>query len=456
MTGKLSDEVLLNVFRYYVDTSPHFWPRLVHVCRSWRRVVFTSQRALHLQLFCTHGTPVLKTLECWPSLPIVVEYGGSAALNPPAPEDDDNIMAGLKHCGRVSSISLTVTMSLLERLYQIEVPFSELEHLVLLSQDGVQLTLPSTFRWGPRLRSLHLTGIALLGLPELLSSSKCIVDIQLHEMPGIGYFTPQPLLNAFAGMTKLQSLSLRLLPDTAFIVAPQPSGPRAVLPTLTCLKYQGTSECLNELLAVIHAPCLAVLEITFFDEPINSPSYLLRSRMEMQMSYCRSDIIFSEHSFCISLTRSSSQRFRYQVFCEPFSQQLSFLADFCTRFPASVSLVEDLRICVTPSSSWQTDSDREEWLKLIHAFGGAKWFHLTGNSIFTTEIALALQSSGTVLRALHKLCIQGPVSHYAPLREAVALFIHARLLSCHFIGVEYDRRQRPFTYQLDEIGTIFV
>jgi hypothetical protein len=31
---------------------------------------------LRLRLFCTHGTPVLKTLDCWPTLPIVVQYGG--------------------------------------------------------------------------------------------------------------------------------------------------------------------------------------------------------------------------------------------------------------------------------------------------------------------------------------------------------------------------------------------
>jgi len=156
---KLSDEVLLNIFRYYLDASPRVWPVLVHVCRKWRQIVFASQRALHLQIFCTHGTPVLKTLDCWPALPVVVQYGGSLALDPPAPKDKDNIMAALKQSGRVSSISLTVTSSLLEKLSAIERPFSELEDLVLLSRDSVQLTLPSTFRWGPRLRSLYLTRI---------------------------------------------------------------------------------------------------------------------------------------------------------------------------------------------------------------------------------------------------------------------------------------------------------
>ena len=257
-------------------------------------------------------------------------------------------------------------------------------------------------------------------------------------------------------MTQLQSLSLRLLPDTAFIVVAHPPGHRNVLPTLTCLKYQGASECLNDFLAIIDAPRLADIQITFFNETFFAFSNLPESRREMQMSYCRSDITFSKHSVSICLSRSASMNFKFQVFCEPFSRRLSSLANFCTRFSDFLSLVEDLRICVTPTLSGQTISDREEWLKLIHAFEGAKWFHLAGNSDFTTEIALVLQSSETVLPALHKLCIQEPVWGFAPLQEAVTLFMHSRLNSCHVIGVEYERRQRPFPYQLDEIGTMFV
>ena len=430
MVEKLSDEILLRIFRFFLNPSPQIWPILVHICRKWRHLIFASHRALCIRLSCTHGTPVLKILDLWPALPLALEYGGSPEPNPPVPEDEENILTVLNRSDRISSIHLTLTKSLLENLSSIEGQFSELEDLVLLSESDMKLTVPRTIRWGPRLRRLHLTGIAFLRLPELLSSSKSIVDIQLHEMPGIGYFTPQPLLKALSGMTQLQSLSLRLLPDAALSVGPHSSRCRAVLPNLTCLRYQGTSECLNDLLAFIHAPCLAVLE--------------------------RSDILFSEHSFSVSLTRPASECFRYQVFCEPFSRQLSSLANFCTGFPAFVSLVEDLRICVTPTSSGQTASDREEWLKLFHAFEGTKRFYLAGNSDITTEIALALQSSKTALPALHKLCLQEPVSGFVPLQEAATSFMHSRLHSCHYLGVEYERRQRSFNYRLDGIGTTFV
>ena len=62
----LSDDILLNIFRHYLDATPQLWPMLTHVCRSWRQIVLRSPLGLHLRLYCTYGTPVLKTLDCWP------------------------------------------------------------------------------------------------------------------------------------------------------------------------------------------------------------------------------------------------------------------------------------------------------------------------------------------------------------------------------------------------------
>jgi len=58
-------------------------------------------------------------------------------IGPPAPEDEDNIMAALKLSDRVISMSLTATSPLLAKLSAIQEPFSELEKLVLLSQENV-------------------------------------------------------------------------------------------------------------------------------------------------------------------------------------------------------------------------------------------------------------------------------------------------------------------------------
>ncbi|KAH9070843.1 hypothetical protein EDB83DRAFT_371226 [Lactarius deliciosus] len=145
----LSDDILLGIFRHRLDLTPKFWPTLACVCRRWRKTVFGSPLGLNLRLYCTYGTPVLKTLDFWPPLPLVLNYGGSPILHPPALEDNDNIITALRQSDRVSSISLTVTHSLLESLSTISKAFSELEELALVSGDNVPLTLSSTFRWGP-------------------------------------------------------------------------------------------------------------------------------------------------------------------------------------------------------------------------------------------------------------------------------------------------------------------
>jgi hypothetical protein len=190
----LSYDVLLDIFRHYMDRSPKFWSTLAHVCQRWRGIVFASPRSLDLRLYCTYGTPVLKTLKFWPPLPLIMNYGGSPELNPPAPEDDENIVAALKQSDHVRSISLTVTSSLMEKLSTITKSFTELEEIILLSRDNLKLALPGTFRCGPRLRTWQSTRIAIPALPQLLSHPTGLVDLQLHEIPKLGYFCPEILL----------------------------------------------------------------------------------------------------------------------------------------------------------------------------------------------------------------------------------------------------------------------
>ena len=458
--GNLSDEVLLNIFRYYLDASPQLWPRLIHICRRWRHIVFASQQALHLRLFCTHGTPVQKNLDHWPALPIVVHYGEAPALNPPAPEDEDDIMAALKHSDRVSSISLTVTSSLLERLSAVERPFSELGDLVLLAGDRVPLTLPSAFRWGERLRTLHLTGAAVPVLPELLSPSTGLVDLQLHNIPKDGYFSPAAFVNALSGTTQLRTLSLHFLSLAIskrrhFNIPPQ-SGGRAILPALTCLKYRGTSKYFDSLVARIDAPRLGDINIIFLHRPTMDASHLGRfiNRIESQKSHCRGEIVSTERAISISFSQPEApSRLGLQISCKSLTQQLSYVARICSSLSSFLPSVEHLRISVTRLSSGQDDSDRRGWWELIKPFGGTKWVHVAGDQ--STNIVLALHSARykAVLPALHKLCVREPEPRYAPLQEAVVSFIHLRRLSGHIIGVEYARVR---TNEQHETGITFV
>ena len=191
------------------------------------------------------------------------------------------------------------------------------------------------------------------------------------------------------------------------------------------------------------------LEITF-DRPIFTVSKIGKSinQIEIQKSYLRADILYSDRAISISFTHplaGARSRFELRVSCQPLVLQLSSMALICKTLSKSPLLlgVEHLYLSAKrPPSSGQDDSERKEWLEIIHPFRSTKWVHIAGDH--STDIVLALQLSNswreTVLPALHKLCIQEPTDqHHLPLREAVSSFTHSRQLSGNLIGVEYER-----------------
>ena len=106
--GTLPDDVLLQIFKFFVDAmcSHHFsasgeWHTLIHVCRRWRDLTFTSPRHLNLQLrYSPPHRSVEEMLDIWPELPIYIDIDG-------APEETiDHFAAALKLDHRVSGIHL--------------------------------------------------------------------------------------------------------------------------------------------------------------------------------------------------------------------------------------------------------------------------------------------------------------------------------------------------------------
>ena len=453
----LPDEVLLNIFRLFLYSSPQFWPTLTHVSRKWRYNVFSSPLGLNLRLYCTYGTPVSKSLDCWPALPIVVRYGG-AALDRPASEEE-NIVAALKHSDRVSSIDLTITSSLQQKLFAIKLPFSELEELVLRSLDNVQLTLPSSRWWDTRLRRLHSTRVAFPALPKLLSPSTGLVDLQLHEIPNVGYFSPEAFAKALSEITQLETLSLHFLsfpPRRSHLSLPPQSGERIFLPALSSLKYRGTSKYLDNLVARIDAPRLGNIDITFFSQPTMDASQLGQfvERIKMQTSLSRAKVLISELAISIFFTSPSRHiRLELRIPCKQPDWQLSSIAQICDHLSPFTYRVEDLCIYVIRPSSMQGNMDHEQWLRLIHSFRGVERFYADDKTVTNTFCALDLADGGypTVLpslRALHVFepeAIRGPtpVQSFTISRQLSGrtLQVYARDISCNICSLNFTEQQ---------------
>ena len=440
------EDILLNVFRHFLAATPRIWPILSWVCRRWRQIVIASPLGLNLRLYCTHRTPVLKSLDCWPTLPIIVEYGGVPNLDPPAPEDDDNIIAALKQSGRVSSINLTVTSTLLDKLSTISEPLSELEELVLLSQDNLRRTLPSTFLWGPRLRTLHSIGIAFPSLPPLLLPCQDLVDIRLHEIPISGYFPPEAFTTALSGTPQLRSLTLHLLSfprRRSYLSLPPPPGQRTVLSDLTHLKYQGTSKYLDVFVARIEAPRLRDVGIRLFSQPTMDASQLGRfiERTEIHTSLIQADVETSAHAISISFADSSTSiPLRLQISCEQLDWQLSCMAQVCDQVSPFLFHVSNLRLNTTQPLEGRGDVNGEQWLDLVRSFkfSGAKYFSVASQLTRDILCVLAPANEGntSVLPSLRHFRVEKPMEMDGLSWNSVQSFITSRSISGRPVQVD--------------------
>ena len=417
---------------------------LARVCQRWRQIVLTSPLGLNLRLHCTFGTPVLKSLEYWPTLPIILRYGGVSNLDHPSPSDEDNIITALRHFGRVSAISLTVTSSLLEKLRSLSEPFSELEEICLLPQGDQLPTLPSIFRWGVRLRTLRLTRISFLSFPQLLSRSHGIVELKLCEIPIAGYFSPESFSDALSGVTQLETLSLHFLslpPRRNYLQLPPQPGERVALPALTCLKYRGTSKYLDSFVARINTPCLGDIDITFFSQPTMDASQLGQfigriDVLQVQTYLSHADIETSAHAISICFTNSNtSATIKLQISCKQIDWQLSCMAQVCGQFSPFLFRVEELSIATTQSSSTQSDTASEQWLHLVRSFGGARELRVANKLIRDITRALGQVDIGetTLLPALRYLRVEHPMEltmkMNEPLWDPLLTFINLRSLS---------------------------
>ncbi|KAI9444539.1 hypothetical protein H4582DRAFT_824588 [Lactarius indigo] len=138
--GFLPGDVLLEVFDLFrieeTTISGHLpwkWQSLAHVCRTWRDIILASSYRLNLELFCTYGTPVRKTLRHLPPLPIVIHFPDSPLKA--TKEDNVNILAALEHPDRVRCIKLYLPDSSLGDVITVmQRPFPALTHLWLSSK----------------------------------------------------------------------------------------------------------------------------------------------------------------------------------------------------------------------------------------------------------------------------------------------------------------------------------
>ena len=432
----LPDDVLLEIFYFYIIINGvESWQSLIHVCRRWRGIIFESPRRLNLRLLCTQKTPTRDKLGVWPALPIIV--AGNLGVLPDI-SDTGNIIAALGHSNRVCQLALQNLddWQLEEVLDAMRVPFPELTDLSLSSWDDETSVIPDSFLGGsaPRLRSLTLEGIPFPGLPTLLLSATHLVQIWLTNIPDSGYVSPEAMVVLLSVLSRLETLSLEFqYPQSRLYWETQSLPPRSLLPTLCKFHFKGVTEYLEDFVAMIDAPRLEILKITFFEQiDFDTPRLAQFINRTSKLGICdEARVQFSYTSACVLLGAGCLQ---ILIKCSGPDLQLSSVAQICNSFLPSA--VEDLYIEHGYSQllDWHNRAvDNTLWIQLLLPFTAVKNLYLSVE--FMPGIAAALQDlvdAGIieVLPSLQNIFVQ-----MGPFQENFGQFVAARELSGHPIAI---------------------
>jgi hypothetical protein len=451
----LPDDVLLEIFDFYVDTMSQWsyagervrieaWQSLVHVCRRWRSLVLGSPRRLNLHLFCTSKTPVKDTLDVWPPLPLIV--GGDMDLS-----RTDNIIAALGQSNRVCKVDLFLAGWQLENiLAAMQVPFPELTDLRFYISGESLPVIPYSFLGGsaPRLQYFELSRIIFPGLPNLLSSANNLAHLNLFRINSYyGYISPETMVAVISVLSSLEELSIAFQsfqsrPDRKSPSVPPPK--RFILPALEKFCFKGVIEYLEDLVTFIDAPQLNYLVITIYYEIDFDCSRLARfinctpGYGACDEAYVRFDGVIASVKLRYRTPKTADGFFDLQINIrarEPDFEQLSAFERVCNFSLHLLSAVEDLYVEWDCSRRFCKDDLTENalWLQFLLPFTVVKNLYLCKQ--FAPGIAAALQELvgariTEVLPSLQNIFVE-ELEPLGPFLENIGQFVAARQLSGH-------------------------
>jgi hypothetical protein len=451
----LPDDILLEIFDFYVDMSPsdgkrgiEAWQSLVHVCRGWRNLVFGSPRRLNLQLYCTPETPAKDTLGVWPALPLIVAGGvpGVALLS-----GTDNIIAALGRSNRVCKVFLDLASWQMEQvLAAMQVPFPELMALQLFSNGETLPVIPDSFldRSAPHLQFFTLHGVPFPGLPKLLLSADHLVYLALTNIPHSGYIPPEAMVTLLCTLSSLEVLYLEFQspqsrPDWETRRPPPPK--RCTLPALSLIQFNGVIEYLEELVTRIDTPQLDEMDITFFNQIDFDFSRLVRFIFRTPKLRALDDahLQFNDSTASVKLRYWTSESSVYDLLinisCREPDWQLSSIEQVCSSSLNPISTVEDLYIDHQYSQLvWKNDAiENTLWLQLLLPFTAVKNLYLSKQ--FAPGIAAALQELvgariTEVFPSLQNIFVER-LKPWGPFQEIIGQFVTARQLSGHPVTI---------------------
>jgi hypothetical protein len=410
----LDDDILLGIFNCYrldSDTPWYYrpiWYNISHVCRRWRHIVHSSAFYLGLQILCTHGSPIVDTLDHLPPIPIFIEYllrgfmtGLEAAITT---QDEIGIYRALQLRDRIRSIKLRLSHPTLGGILMVmNSSFPILEHLCLESESTVTVTLPKSFL-APNLRHLVLSGIGLPNRLRLLPSLVSLVTLKLENIGASAYTRPRLLVARLQSIPRLENLSIIFSAPI-----PRPSaesellgkrGTPVTLPSLIELRFRGVSAYLERFVSQIRAPVLKRLHITLFNQiafALPHLSNLIRRTEGLELP--TASLTFWEGQVTIAPEPGRKRRkdgsIILRVACKQLDWQIDCIAQVCITLMPALSGVERLTLDVM--GEWQSGEingvvDGTTWHELLRSFISLKKLCICDELV--EELSNALEVDG--------------------------------------------------------------
>ena len=431
----LDDDSLLNIFYLYrpailadIDievqagdygppkwgewTRERWWHKLTHVCQRWRRLMFASVSYLDLCLVCTYGTSVAKMLECFPTIPIVLDYSHDESLHWTV-ENGDGILLALQQRARIRRIRLVVPPTYEARLVKaIEMEFPMLEYLFIgLSDRGgllPVLEINHTFQ-APRLRHLALTKYPLPVTSPSLTTCAGLVTLSLMFLsPQCPRHHPYDLFRRLSLLSQLVVLRICVIDfsthqleenqlDIPFITP-------LTLPTLQLFEFAGHGNYLEKLLPCITTPLLEKFQTTFLPYVIvpNSTYSLLFLLPYMKISDVRG---FGSAKFLFAGSGATAwvypqegakvYVFSLRVITRPLGLQVSEMAEIFRDLSPAFSTVADLTIDYSDHNPLYERSTPTQWRDLLRSFNHVETLRVHGR--FAKNFIQSLLSDGEPL-----------------------------------------------------------
>jgi hypothetical protein len=360
------------------------------------------------------------------------------------PSGTVNIITALGQGNRVCDVYLwsLAGWQLEQVLAAMQVPFTELTDLRLLSNGGTMPAIPDSFLDGsaPRLRFFLLSGIPFPGLPKLLLSATHLVNLNLENIPHSGYISPEAIVALISVLSCLKWLTLRFQspqsrPDRE--TRRPPSSKRFVIPALTSLSFKGVTEYLEVLVTGIDTPQLDRLNITFFNQiDFDTPQLAQFINRTPNLGKRDATVEFYDSSARVEL---SPGKLEIAISCRELDWQLSSIEQVCNSSLHPLSTVGELKVeRGYRQRDWKNDAiENTLWLQLLLPFTAVKNLYLSEE--FASGIAAALQELvggriTEVLPSLQNIFVKG-VERSGPFQEKIGQFVAARQLSDHPVAI---------------------